>query len=310
MKNRILLFTIMLLLGFCPIGLQAQLKGGEGDGYAASSFVGLLNGDSLKGYTSGGQGDGFGHSRRGGFLQGPGISDPLQGGEGDGFSTDDFVGLLSGLSTRTMFSSGDGDGFAHARSTGFLQGVAFPIELLSFEAALENDWVYLRWITASEQNHDYFTIERSKDGNTFDALVQVPGSGTSLSPQTYQSIDRTPLQGYSYYRLKSTDLDGSITYSKLVAIQLKAESSWKIKAFPNPNTGEKLSLQLSGMEANKALQLELIDVRGRTVYQQRISPTAADYQTELVFTQALPQGGYLLRLSSDDQQMSKLILVR
>ncbi len=40
-----------------------------------------------------------------------------------------------------------------------------PIELISFEAKANSEYVELNWSTASEINNDYFTIERSADRN-------------------------------------------------------------------------------------------------------------------------------------------------
>jgi hypothetical protein len=42
-----------------------------------------------------------------------------------------------------------------------------PIQLLRFTAKPEVDRVKLEWITATEINNDFFTIERSLDGKTF-----------------------------------------------------------------------------------------------------------------------------------------------
>ncbi len=54
-----------------------------------------------------------------------------------------------------------------------------PIELISFDAKLNGGEVELHWVTASEINNDYFTIERSKDVLVWDEINNVNGAGNS-----------------------------------------------------------------------------------------------------------------------------------
>lgn len=93
-----------------------------------------------------------------------------------------------------------------------------PIELLSFTATPNGSQVDLRWSTASEQGNAFFTVERGTDGNTFDALWQVPGAGNSQTVQEYADRDASPLPGLSYYRLRQTDFDGTTTVSPAVPV--------------------------------------------------------------------------------------------
>ncbi|NRA10572.1 MAG: hypothetical protein HRT57_01295 [Crocinitomicaceae bacterium] len=79
------------------------------------------------------------------------------------------------------------------------------MELIHFSAKYDAvNTVQLNWSTASEINNDLFTVERSKDG-----------AGNANSTLTYYDLDRNPLNGISYYRLKQTDFDGSISSSEI-----------------------------------------------------------------------------------------------
>ena len=73
-------------------------------------------------------------------------------------------------------------------------------------------------LTATEVNNDFFTVERTLDGITYEEILQMPGAGNSFSPITYIAYDNEPLPGTSYYRLKQTDYDGSYEYSPLVEL--------------------------------------------------------------------------------------------
>lgn len=95
---------------------------------------------------------------------------------------------------------------------------ALPVELLSFEANPAPSGVITQWTTASEQNSDHFTIERSADRSEFKPIGTVGAAGNSQHVRDYSFIDRAPLTGTSYYRLRETDVDGTISLSKVVAV--------------------------------------------------------------------------------------------
>ena len=127
--------------------------------------------------------------------------------------------------------------------------IALPVELLNFNAQRINDeFVKLDWQTASEINNDYFTIERSLNGIDWDEIDRIDGAGNSSSLLSYESIDKSPLMGISYYRLKQTDFDGEFSYSNIKSINFNLVNN-QIEIFPNPTknqitiTGNKSELE-------------------------------------------------------------------
>jgi len=96
-----------------------------------------------------------------------------------------------------------------------------PVELLSFTAVpVNNSKVRLNWITASEINNDYFTVERSVNALTWESVKRVNGNGTSTTVKLYETWDDHPFKGRSYYRLKQTDFDGQYSFSRIVSVNL------------------------------------------------------------------------------------------
>ncbi|MCB9364818.1 MAG: T9SS type A sorting domain-containing protein [Flavobacteriales bacterium] len=116
---------------------------------------------------------------------------------------------------------------------GSIAGVnPLPIDLISFDGKLNEDQVDLTWITSSEINNDYFTIERSKDGFEWEVINKIKGAGNSNTTLKYVYIDKNPLKGISYYRLKQTDFNGDYSYSETVTVQLVNKED--ILIYPNP----------------------------------------------------------------------------
>ena len=96
--------------------------------------------------------------------------------------------------------------------------VNLPIELIYFRGINEGDANKLIWSTASENNNDYFTIEKTVDGKDFQIVSNIDGAGNSSNIINYQYVDRTFEHIINYYRLKQTDFDGKYDYSDIISI--------------------------------------------------------------------------------------------
>lgn len=98
-------------------------------------------------------------------------------------------------------------------------GIILPIELASFEGFNNGHEVELYWTTASEINNDYFTVQRTLDGRTYEDIGIVSGAGTSYETNYYSFYDHNPYKATSYYRIKQTDFDGKFKYTDVIAIK-------------------------------------------------------------------------------------------
>lgn len=135
-----------------------------------------------------------------------------------------------------------------------------PVELLFFDARLEGDAVQCTWSTASEQNNDHFTVERSRDGSAFDAIGQVDGTGDSQQTLEYAFPDPAPYEGLSFYRLRQIDIDGTEQWSQAVPVFITHGGEGALNVWPNPCT---TAMHLSGAGALDPIQL--VDASGREV---------------------------------------------
>jgi hypothetical protein len=84
-----------------------------------------------------------------------------------------------------------------------------PVELLFLKAQAQEKEVQLLWATASEQQADYFEVQRSADGRNWQPMGKVSAQGNSSVRTDYQWVDRSPYKGWSYYRLWQQDWDGN-----------------------------------------------------------------------------------------------------
>lgn len=98
-----------------------------------------------------------------------------------------------------------------------------PIELLSFNCEPTQAGITISWTTASETNNDYFTVERSPDGATWENIATVDGAGHSTEVLNYSFTDDDPRNGINYYRLTQTDLDGKSETFYIIACEYEAK---------------------------------------------------------------------------------------
>lgn len=143
-------------------------------------------------------------------------------------------------------------------ASGLCTEAALPIILASFDVSSNSKSVTINWTTASEENNDYFTIERSADGRSFHELAIVSGAGTSYEILDYSYSDNNPFQGVSYYRLKQTDYDGTNETFKVAAVEFYGKSD-AIKVIQSGNMNE-LKVYSNLDEENKAT---IYDAMGR-----------------------------------------------
>lgn len=93
-----------------------------------------------------------------------------------------------------------------------------PVQLLTFTGRAEGDGVRLDWITATESGSSHFAVERSTDALLYGGVGTVAAAGCSQAAIGYTHVDRAPVPGLNYYRLRQVDLDGSEHHHGPVAV--------------------------------------------------------------------------------------------
>ena len=173
----------------------------------------------------------------------------------------------------------------------------FPIGLLGFDARVKRDGhVICEWRTASEVNNDFFTVERSKDGQEFEALGRIKGAGTSQAAHSYDFIDPDPHLGLSYYRLRQTDYDGSNTYYQKVAVQVDPEvQDFTYEAWPNP-ASDHINLRIH-TQVDSPARLDIYNLQGQLIRNQDLLLTRGQTEHRIDLA-GIQSGTYLMRVTN------------
>jgi hypothetical protein len=162
--------------------------------------------------------------------------------------------------------------------------VLLPIELTYFQGECHNNQVTLNWQTASERNNDFFTIDYSADGTSWEQIAHVSGSGTTSELSTYSFVDQRLLAGAGYYRLKQTDFDGkSETFDP---IRVECAVANEINIFPNPSSGK---FTVMGLE--KGQFIHVVNTSGQLIYSTQVLSAI-----ESIDLSAFSKGTYMMQL--------------
>lgn len=113
-----------------------------------------------------------------------------------------------------------------------LMDFTVPVEMVFFNANMDNNRIVLNWQTASEIDNEGFEVQKSSDGNSFEELHFV-NSTRSSGIKNYRYVDNNPVQGINYYRLKQMDFNGDFQYSDVVSVKNNNKVS-PISLYPNP----------------------------------------------------------------------------
>lgn len=104
-----------------------------------------------------------------------------------------------------------------------------PIELLTFTVENIDNENVINWVTVSERDNDYFTLEHSLDGSNWNILSKLDGGGTNNSGNMYEYIHEGYPRTINYYRLKQTDYNGDSEIFNTIVINNELKQKDVIK---------------------------------------------------------------------------------
>lgn len=217
----------------------------------------------------------------------------------DGFNWQNQGGSISGsqaagsvtstvpLTSFSPFTIGSTSGLDHG----------LPVTYSSIKATAKSEGHVIEWTTASEFNASYFTVERSQDGKIYEALGTVQASGTTNTERSYKFTDSAPLAGYTYYRLRQIDFDGTANLSPVVGAWKGERLAVDLKAWPQPVQNLKFTARISGLGQGEEGQLTITTLSGVQVFTQQLSgvPSAVQ-EAEVNLPTDMASGLYLLTI--------------
>jgi hypothetical protein len=171
-----------------------------------------------------------------------------------------------------------------------------PVDLLSFNGTCNEREVSLNWSTASESNNNYFTIDRSSDGNNWINIANIPGAGNSNQILNYSYADENHSAQIVYYRLQQTDFDGNIKSFTPISVSCSSNDDIEVTVSPNPFKNE-ISVSLQNFPYNSG-QITIFDVIGNKISEQNIATIQNQKYKTTFDVSGLANGMYFIQLKS------------
>jgi Secretion system C-terminal sorting domain len=170
-----------------------------------------------------------------------------------------------------------------------LGDVLLPVNLEDLGANQLGKDNIINWTTVSETNSKAFHIEQSSNGSNWRNIGSVQAAGTTAYKTTYRFADNNP-SAISYYRLRQEDLNGKITYSKIV----KVKRSENVSVYITPNPAQQnIAITLNKSSSNNTVTIT--DIVGRVMLTSKFN----GYKVSLPITK-LTKGIYAVTIVTEN----------
>lgn len=172
-----------------------------------------------------------------------------------------------------------------------------PLTWVYFNGKSMQKTVSLTWATANELNNSFFTLEKSKDGNTFSVLATIPAAINNGGGQyQYAYTDGQPTAN-GFYRISQTDKDGRKNYYKTIKISLDGKQLVQVQTYLQPGA---IQVKIAGAQAGAA-SIVLYNLEGKKLLVKTIQLSAET--TNYMIEKPMTNGLYLLSIESQDKKI-------
>jgi hypothetical protein len=173
---------------------------------------------------------------------------------------------------------------------------ALPVELKSFNAECQSDYVQVNWTTASEIRNKAFELYKSDNAINWNIIHTTDGQGDKATETNYSFKDMN--KNSTYYRLKDIDFDGIENWSQIIFADCKNESN-QIEVYPNP-ASEFIKVIIPFEEQTT---LNILSMEGKTI---KSIPLVS--KNNLIHIKDLSAGVYIIEINGKtDSKTIKIV---
>ncbi|SDZ80439.1 Por secretion system C-terminal sorting domain-containing protein [Arachidicoccus rhizosphaerae] len=191
----------------------------------------------------------------------------------------------------------------------YVKSASLPIDFGKVTATLVSDYsVSLSWHILTSINSDYYIVQRSSDGKTYQEVSRINSLGDGTNDISYSALDNIQsLSGQPatvYYRIVAVDKEGYNYYSQIVNVH-PTWPTWTVTVAPNPITQDQLQLILSSKESTSVI-IKLTDMSGRVLLNRSV--TASGNGRISINTPHLTTGVYIVQVIQGTHTVSTKVI--
>lgn len=182
--------------------------------------------------------------------------------------------------------------------------------VLDFSATSTALAVALNWQVTNNNANRYFEVERSYDAILYTSIARIVAKD-DYGIVNYAMHDNSfeNQTGYLYYRLKLTDDNGNVGYSKTIVIANNKSTEAAMKVLHNPATGGHVNLLVQS-PAEQAIQIMMYTQTGTAIsFRSSALKSGANY-VSVDLPANIPNGLYFIQATIGNKRFTeKIILV-
>ena len=223
------------------------------------------------------------------------------------FNSTDTTLTLDNAVTSTVVATDENNCVSDNLIVGPYDCTVTPLTLSALQASNDCKETTLSWTTYQEQDVLGFDIYRSYDGIHFEKIDHVISQGASLSSQHYSYSDTKSSASITYYKIVAIDMNGTTSSSNITYAERNCQGAIAIQSItPNPFNTELFVSML--INAESKINIEILELNGRVVASHTYQVSVG---TQLISipTDQLASALYFVKISDDKNvyEIQKLV---
>jgi hypothetical protein len=188
-----------------------------------------------------------------------------------------------------------------------------PVTLSLFDATILNkNSALLKWRTETEINTNYFSIERSDDGQHFSEINRLPAAGNSSTARNYSFEDkgRGIANAKAHYRITTVDIDGKKSTSTIKNLSFETDVKFIGQPFPSPvKAGSQTQFDITS-EKKQAVVLSVFSEQGKLLNVQSIAVSKGRNIFKLDIPSTWPNGLVIASFTMNDKTQQVQFMIQ
>jgi len=183
-----------------------------------------------------------------------------------------------------------------------------PVTIRSIKAYRQQKNINVEWSTDNEINIKEYELEKSADGRNFASINIAKATASNGGSASYKFTDQSPFEGNNYYRILSIENDGKAAFTNIVKVVVPvSESNSKIVVYPNPVTGNTVSLQFNNIRKGN-YTVKIFNNAGQLIATKLIEHSENVPVENIELSQKIVPGKYELIFTGDDIKLNASLI--
>jgi hypothetical protein len=180
--------------------------------------------------------------------------------------------------------------------------------ILNFAVKTDRAVAQLKWTTSANKLASYFQVERSISNQAFAPVGKLLNQ-TDLETADYTFNDNVGdfASGVVYYRLRIVDINGNVSFSKIVAASFDNSEASKFVIAPNPVRKQAQFIFTSDHDTN--LQIKIFNTSGELILTSSGTARKGRWMVTIPDVQQWPTGVYIVRATLGNEMLVQKLVV-